>query len=89
MSPAGDNEASVRRLIDLLPLYVREDIRDEVRQVLVPYIRAGRNDTDIMEYIAAKINLNQIRHGFYKVVSELRRGHSEVESAYEQEFSNC
>lgn len=86
MTPSPVNEACVKRLLDLLRFYVRADVREEVQRVVVPYVRTGYNEDEVTDFLTLKISQKVIRHGFYKLVKELRRGKCDAESAYEEEF---
>ena len=81
-------EACVQRLLDLFPLYVRQDARSEVQRVVVPYVRSGsRNqEEDVTQFLAKMTREQKVRDGFYKLVRELRRGKVDVEAAYTTEF---
>jgi hypothetical protein len=87
MSPTSPVEACVQRLLALLPFYVRSDVRGEVRDVVVPYLRTGEDENQVTDYLALSIKKNLIRHGFYKLVKDLRRGKCDVESSYEDEYN--
>lgn len=84
MAPVS--ESCVKRLLDLLPFYVREDVRLEVQKVVVPYVRTGSNDDEVTNFITQMIQDKKIRHGFYRVVKDLRLGKCDVPCAYTDEF---
>jgi len=73
--------------VELIPYYVRQDLRPEVLDTVVPYVRSGRNEDEVTNYIAGKLKERTIRHGFYKVVKDLRCGNCGIESAYVEEFT--
>lgn len=81
-------ETRVKQLLDLLPLYVRSDVRSEVQKVVVPYIRYGGEHSVIADYIAQLIVKRVVRHGFYKVLADIRRGNVNVRSAYSNTFEH-
>lgn len=86
MSPETSSEHCVRRFLDVQRFYVQSDVRMDVQKVVVPYIRYGNLESDVMEFLAPLVNSGKIRNGFFKLLRDLRLGDSEAQCLYDKEF---
>ena len=83
------SELCIKRLLDVLKYYVREDLRVEVQRIVVPYVRYGENLQPTMESLAVLQRDGFIRPGFIKLLGDLRKGDHEAECVYDEEFINA
>lgn len=85
-SPKNVSELCVQRLLDVMGFYVREGVRHEVQRCVVPYVRTGLNEQETLECVGAYVASGDVRSGFYKLLADLRKGDSEAECIYTEEF---